>query len=414
MRRSLLGVVAMVLAAAPSAGGAGAVSQRAGATITVWEDLNSIPAVDGLTALADRWGAANGLSVKFVTFGQPGGTNCIPCQFPPKAKSKDGPDIIYFPEDEQGGYAVAKLIAPRPAGVLSASDLARYQPFAQAATLVDGVPYSIPHDEDGLLLFYNKRLVHDPPATWTQLIASASRLTKGNQSGFLYWISGGLYYNYWAYGGYGAYVFGSKGGKVDIRDIGLDNAAAVQALTFIRSLTAIVPKSVDYSFVSQAFQAGRAAMILDGPWNLDSYAGSLGPDLGAADIPALPGGYVSRPFVGIRVWAVNRYSAHQAAAWDLARYLSLNGQAITARYEDRLPTLRVAPGFTPNALQLAAERQFSAGILMPNSPAMSQVWDPEYNAINLVLQGKASPRQALKTAVQKIKKSYATCRCLGR
>ncbi len=98
-------------------------------------------------------------------------------------------------------------------------------------------------------------------------------------------------------------------------------------------------------------------MILDGPWNLDSYAGTLGSDLGAASIPTMPGGSVSRPFVGIRVWAVNRYSKQQAAAWDLARYLSLNGQAITARYEDRLPTLKVAPGFTPNALQAAAERQ---------------------------------------------------------
>ncbi len=230
MRRSLFAAVAIVLAVLPPTGGAHAVSQRAGATIVVWEDLNSIPALDGLAALADRWGAANGLSVKFVSFGQPGGANCIPCQFPPKAKSKDGPDLIYLPEDEQGGYAVAKLIAPRPAGVLSGSDQAKYQPYALGATQVDGVPYSIPHDEDGLLLFYNKRLVHDPPATWAQLIATARKMTRGNQYGFLYWITGGLYYNFWAYSGDGAYIFGSKGGKVDITDIGLDNASAVEAL----------------------------------------------------------------------------------------------------------------------------------------------------------------------------------------
>ncbi len=45
---------------------------------------------------------------------------------------------------------------------------------------------------------------------------------------------------------------------------------------------------------------------------------------------------------------------------------------------------------------------------MPNTPAMSQVWDPEGNAINLVLQGKASPRQALATALKQVRKDIAT------
>ena len=128
-------------------------------------------------------------------------------------------------------------------------------------------------------------------------------------------------------------------------------------------------------------------MTIDGQWDFDYYAQSLGRDLGAASIPALPGGRVSRPFVGVRVLVVNRYSEHQTAAWDLARYLSLNGQAITTTYQGRLPTLKSVPGFTPNDLQVASERQFGTGILMPNEAAMAEVWNPEQAAINLVLQG---------------------------
>ncbi len=407
MKRSLSIAVAILLSAVPSTGGADAAPQHAESTVTVWEDLTNSSAQDGLAALADKWGAANGASVTFVNVGGPNSDNNEGDLLLQKAKKKDGPDLMYFPEDQQGFFAVSKLFAPRPAGVLSPQDLARYQPIALGATLVDGVPYSIPHDEDSLVLLYNKRLLPGPPTTWAQVIAISKRLAKGNHYGFLSCLSCGFYADYWAYGGYGAYVFGNKGGKVDVTDIGLDTAAAVEALTFIRSLTTIVPKSTDSGFASDAFLTGRSAMTIDGQWNFDLYAKSLGSDLGVTSIPALPGGRISRPFVGVRVWAVNRFSKNQTGAWSLARYLSLNGQAITAQFQERLPTLKVVPGFTPTAIQAASEQQFKTGILMPNAPAMHLVWTPEDIAVQNVVLGKASPGAALKTALQQIRKDIA-------
>lgn len=408
-KRSLSMVAATVLCALPAIGGsARAGSQYDGSTITVWYDFTSSAAQKGLATLADKWAAANGATVNFATVLPPGSSNDVVSLLPARVKSNTGPDLVYIPEDQQGILVARKLIAPLPRSVLRSEDRAKYQAYALDASLVDGVAYSIPHDEDSVLLLYNKRLVKEPPATWTQLIATAKKLTRGNQYGLLYPITGGLYFNFWAYSGNGAYVFGGNGGKLNATDIGLDNAGAVQALTFIKSLTALMPANADFNVASSYFQSGRVAMTIDGQWDFDFYAKSLGQDLGGASIPALPGGRIARPFVGIRVWAVTSFSRHQQAAWDLARYLSLNGQAITARYQERLPTLKTVPGFVPNALQVASEQQFSTGILMPDIPEMYQVWTPEGDAINLVLQGKATPQTALRNALQRVKAGIAT------
>src|SRR6185437_9501610 len=109
----------------------------------------------------------------------------------------------------------------------------------------------------------------------------------------------------------------------------------------------------------------------------------------------------------VRVWVVNNFSKNQAAAWDLARYLSLNGQVISGTYEGRLPSFKTVSGWSPNPVQAAFSRAFSVGVPMPNIPEMSQVWTPMNNAINLVVQGHASPATALNGALRQIKAGIA-------
>lgn len=411
MNRILIALSAAALIILPSVGrdSVDAAHPRAGATITVWEDFPDA-ALPQMQALANKWAATNGDTVKFVSTSQPGmggGSQSVTGLLQLKAKNKDAADLAYTTEDSVGSLVLSGIVAPRPKDLLSASDLARYQTGALHATEVNGTAYSVPQVVDGLALYYNKQFVQTPPATWPQLITMAKKLTKGNRYGFLFYITGGLYYTYWAFNAYGGYVFGNSGGKPDPANIGLANAGSVQALTFLKSLTAIVPPTTDYNAADSNFAAGKAAMTINGPWALAGYQKALGINLGAVPIPALPNGKPAQTFIGVRVWVVNNFSKNQAAAWDLARYLSLNGQVISGTYEGRLPSFKTVSGWSPNPVQAAFSKAFSVGVPMPNIPEMSQVWTPMNNAINLVVQGHASPATALNGALRQIKAGIA-------
>jgi arabinogalactan oligomer/maltooligosaccharide transport system substrate-binding protein len=260
---------------------------------------------------------------------------------------------------------------------------------------------------DGTALFYNKKYVPTPPTTWTQLLSMAKQAqTAGAKYGFLFYITGGLYYTYWAFSAYGGYVFGTKDGKPNTADIGLDNAGSIQAVNFLKSLTSVVPPTTDYNAADSNFSAGNTGMTINGPWQLAAYQKALGNNLGVAPIPALNGKAVST-FIGVRVWVVNNFSKNQAAAWDLAKFLSQNGQAVSGTYEGRLPSYKTVPGWSLSPLQIGFAKAFSNGTAMPNVPEMSQVWTPMNNAINLVVQGHASTQTALSAALQQIKAGIA-------
>lgn len=410
MKRILAIFSAGVLLSMPalSTGAVQARPAHAGVNLTVWDDF-SAPTEAALAQLAKKWAASSGNTVTFVNTTQPGrGGKSIDQLFPLKARSASGPDIIYVPQDQTGVYQAGGLLSPRPANLLSASDQALFQPVAINATLLNGTPYSVPDGIDGLLLFYNKKLISTPPATFADLISKAKALTKGGQYGFLYDITGGFYWNFWAFGAYGVHVFGLKNGQYNPNDVNsVGSAEAQQALAFIASLTPVVPKSTTYNEPDSSFSAGKAAMIINGPWQLQAYSKALGADnVGVAPIPALPGNLTAHPYVGVRVYEVNKYSKNQALAWDLAKYLSLNGEAITGA-EGRLPALKSVSGYTLTPQQEAAAKAFAAGVPIPNIPEMGQVWTPMGNAITLVVQGRTTAKVASVTAMLQIRAGIA-------
>jgi arabinogalactan oligomer/maltooligosaccharide transport system substrate-binding protein len=411
MKRTVVALTAAALIIAPSVslGNVQAAHPRAGTTIIVWEDFPDA-ALPQMQALANKWAQGNGDTVKFVSTSQPGmggGSQSVTGLLQLKAKNKDAADLAYTTEDSVGSLVLSGIVAKRPANLLSAADQAKYQTGALNATMVNGVAYSVPQVVDGVALYYNKKYVSTPPTTWGGLIATAKKLTTGSMHGFLFYITGGLYYTFWAFNAYGGYVFGTKGGTPDPTDIGLANAGSVQALTFLKSLTAVVPPTTDYNAADSNFAAGKAAMTLNGPWALAAYEKALGSNLGVATIPTLPNGKKAQTFIGVRVWVVNSFSKNQDAAWSLGKYLSQNGQAISGTYEGRLPSFKKVPGWSLSPQQVGFAKAFSIGVPMPNIPEMSQVWTPMNNAINLAVQGRAAPQTALTAAVQQIKAGIA-------
>jgi arabinogalactan oligomer/maltooligosaccharide transport system substrate-binding protein len=169
----------------------------------------------------------------------------------------------------------------------------------------------------------------------------------------------------------------------------------------------LVPASTDYNAMASNFTAGKAAMAITGPWEFPNFQKALGGNLGVANIPTLPGGVKARPYIGVRGWEVNAYSQNQALAWQLAKYITFNGQAMIGNAEGRLPVLKTVPGLRLTKLQEGAAKQFQDGVPIPNIPEMGQVWTPIGNAITLAAQGRASSKAALASAVKQIQAGIA-------
>jgi len=129
MKRTLLAIAAAALITLPSLsiGNVQAAHPKAGGiTLTIWEDFSSAQEAVFKT-LGDKWAVANGDTVKWMNTSQPGmggGSTDVAGLLRLKAKSAGAADLAYSTEDQQGNLVASGILAPRPAGLLSAADMA--------------------------------------------------------------------------------------------------------------------------------------------------------------------------------------------------------------------------------------------------------------------------------------------------
>lgn len=235
-----------------------------------------------------------------------------------------------------------------------AADRADFLPFT-IDTLSDraGNVYGLWHGTDCRVLYYRKDLVPTPPATWAELIATASRLARERGiAGYLY--NGGRWEAavfdhlpmFWGQGGElvdaeGRPVFGAPPNR--------EKMAAL--LRFLRETvtSGASPRSVlagnDYKQLSSAAIAGDVAMFLGGNWQLTELQQGLGAeDLTKWDVAPIPQRErgPSPTGTGGWVWVVfAKDPARRQAATELIRFLeSPEHVARIARGTGHLPVRR--------------------------------------------------------------------------
>ncbi|HXG87138.1 MAG TPA: extracellular solute-binding protein [Vicinamibacterales bacterium] len=179
-----------------------------------------------------------------------------------------------------------------------AADRADFLPFT-TETLSDrsGNIYGLWHETDCRALFYRKDLVPEPPTTWSELIATATRVTRERGiAGYLYnagrWEATVFDHlpMFWAQGGElvdpdGRPVFGLPPHRDRL----------IHVLSFLRDTvkSGASPRAVlgsnDYKYLSAAAIAGDAAMFLGGNWQIKELKEALPPEefakWGIAPIP---------------------------------------------------------------------------------------------------------------------------------
>jgi multiple sugar transport system substrate-binding protein len=219
-----------------------------------------------------------------------------------------------------------------------------FPPAPQYYTEYGGKRCALPLLADDYGLYYNKALfakahITRPPRTMDELFADAKKLTVRNPDGSIK-VAGidpliGFYENVperWVTS-WGGKWLDSKGHSVIATDPAWNNFLTWQKKLVdwygYKNLVKFQAGLGDEFSASNAFEAGKVAMNLDGEWRV-AFIQAEHPDLnyGTAPMPvAVPklygSGYINGTIIGIP-----KNGKHETEAWDLVKYLTTNSHAL--------------------------------------------------------------------------------------
>ncbi|WP_425145083.1 maltose ABC transporter substrate-binding protein [Deinococcus sp.] len=376
--------------------------QASAATLTLWTHFEPAGEVGWVKSQAAAFEKATGNKVVVVSvpFGD------LTDKFIQSAPKGQGPDLIVTqPHDRLGQMAAAGVVESVDKYITSKVDIDK---TALSAMTYNGKLFGLPLFAEAVALVYNKKLVPNPPTTWDQFLKIAQANTGNGKFGFLTQIDE-PYRSYGFVSAYGGYIFKNNSGTLDSKDIGLDNAGTVKALSFLNDLRYkynLVPEGVDAGVAKSAFVDGRLAMLYTGPWDMGDIK-KAGIDYGITAFPTPPGATGKwSPFVGVQGIIISSYSKNKAAAVQLARQMtSADAQVAFNQAGGRIPTsLAARAKLKADPVVLGFGRAISAGTPMPNIPAMGAVWGPWGGATAQGVQKANQPySQLLQSAVKEIK-----------
>jgi multiple sugar transport system substrate-binding protein len=183
-------------------------------------------------------------------------------------------------------------------------DTSAYMPSVLGAGKYDGKLYGLAPNVNTLVLYYNKKLLSEAglevPKTWADLEAAAKKLTTKDRHGFAYSAASGTE-GEWTFV---PFLWANGGSQAD-----LTSAKSKEALTYYTGLAlkGYVSKSaVNWSQADakDQFAAGKAAMMINGPWQIPSLKDVKDLDWATAPIPVPQEGIKPAAPLGGELWTV--------------------------------------------------------------------------------------------------------------
>lgn len=364
-------------------------------TITVWDSYSTSENQAFNQTLAQFEQEFPWIHVQ-VTYGVGVGTS----QFETAAKAGQAP-IVYRDTSDSGGALFAAGLVLNLSQYLPPSISSLYVPTAIKDWTLNGSIYGLPDDVNYIVMFYNKKFVPYPPNTTAQLIQIAENVnTTYHVWGIAYGAGQEYGYRFAAwFAGFGGQIFTTKNGKIIPA---LNSSAMVNALEFWYNLTYnlkinyLAPSTGAGGAEGQLFVANKAAIIFDGPWDLNAYLQALGSNLGAAPLPIVSQtGQRAAPFIGSTGFLISTPQASGASPmqikaaiifvlyvtnyesdlrlWNVAHDIPANLQA----YNEALTELKegmLQPSYLNQIMEGILE-QAQYGQQFPNVPQMAYYWN---------------------------------------
>ena len=357
---------------------------------------------NALVELGKKFEKEMGVSVKVET--QEGITD----KFQAAASGGKGPDVFFWANDRIGEWADAGLLKPLR---IREDFKEAFLPMAWEAVTHRKRVWGYPLALECVSLICNKKLVAGkPPTQLSEFPAFAKELkAKDPKLIAIMWEYQSPYFSFPFLASAGAYSFKRTGSGYDLKDIGVDNAGAVEGLNAIIDLIneGVLPKGSTQSVMDQKMGRGELATMVNGPWAWADLLKS-GIDFELAPLPGV-GGNPGKPFVGVLTALINRWSPNADFAKEfLEKYLcTVDGlKAINAEAPLGVPALKsLADEMSAgNPLIKGTYENARNGIVMPNIPQMGKFWSSMKAAIEIATSGRASPEVALKNARKDMKR----------
>ncbi|MBV9107131.1 MAG: maltose/maltodextrin ABC transporter substrate-binding protein MalE [Verrucomicrobia bacterium] len=328
--------------------------------------------------------------------------------FPTAAQSGKGPDIVIWAHDVVGEWADAGLISPVE---VHQETREKYFPQAWEAVTHNNRVWGFPIGMETVTLIYNKRLLPgEPPKSLSQLTALSEKIKQEHPGvASILWDYKSAYYSWGILASAGAYIWARDKGGYDLRNVGVANSGAAEAVSEILELVraGVLPKSVSYSVAEDLMSQGKLAMMISGPW---AWANLMkrGIEFGVAPVPGCDD-KPSRPFVGVSAGYVNRASANQDIATEFIEGYLISEEGLNAMNDAKpigIPALKSLAEKLDREDPLLREMKMCVeqGEVMPNIPEMGRFWTAVSSALQLAANGQAPVQSALDEAAENMRK----------
>ena len=323
-------------------------------------------------------------------------------KFQAAAQGGKGPDIFLWAHDRIGEWADGGLLKPLE---ISEGFKTAFIPMSWDAVTHNKQTWGYPVALECVSLVVNKKLVSGkPPAQLSEFPEFAKELkAKDPKVMAIMWDYKTPYFGFPFLASAGAYTFKKTESGYDTKDVGVDNAGAIEGLKMIVDLinAGVLPKGSTQNVGEQKMATGELATMVNGPWAWANLRKS-GVDFDLAPLPGLNGN-PGKPFVGVLTAFINRASPNADFAMQFLEKYVCTAEGLKAIDAD-------APLGVPAVQALADEMSAKDplikgtydnilnGVVMPNIPQMGKLWSSMKAAFETATNGEATPEAALRDA----------------
>ena len=311
-------------------------------------------------------------------------------KFQTEVAAGGGPTLITGPQDRMAGYAEAGLLATIDE---SAALLTALVPASVDGGRVGGDLVGVPINNKVVAMFYNKSVIDQPPADFDELLEMAA------EHGLA--ISAIWFHNYMWGPAFGAQFFD------DNFKVVLDSPEGAEAYAYLKQVCESEGVTCDANDgdMDTLFRQGQAAFRFQGPWASGDAIKDLGAEnVGVTAVPAIPGKGSPRPWNQSEMISVNVDATPEemAAAMRFIEYLtSADVQAMFLEKANWIPS-NASVDTSSNPVVGGFLDQVPSSDPFPVAAELGATWDPMGNAITKILEGVATPEEALGEAAELI------------
>ena len=374
-------------------------SSSGSVTLTVWDYFN--PPGKGFMGLLNGYSKVNP-SVKLQNTTIPFAD--LKQKLLQGAASGQLPDIVVIDNPDHSAFASLGVLADLTDQITAWGKADQYFDGPWKSTMWKGKNYGVPNNSNCLALYYNKDMFQKagvtPPTNWDEMHSVAGKLTKKG----VYALSMSLVKSEEGTFQFLPFLW-EAGADLDT----IDSPQAISALQYLVTFAKeglLSTESLNWTqqdAITQ-FIAQKAAMCINGPWNLPPV--QQGAKFAWGVVP-LPKNQQSASILGGENWAICKTSSHIKEAWGFIQWTQEQAQLSSYIVTDvRLPSVK---SFAKDqAFQKDPNLAVFADSLLTAKP---RAYGPNYpkisNAVQQAFQsavsGQASPTAALGQAAQTIK-----------